>query len=128
MLLHRRGALGAVAHLLLLLCAVTAVALMAAPGPAGAATCSVTWTGSAGDGRWPTAANWSPARIPTTTDYACIPTGAGTVTVPTGTNIVLGVDAQGNGLTVTGGALELTDTTQPSIIRNLSFSGGTVTV
>src|SRR5436305_13466153 len=126
--LHRRGAPGAVVHLLLLLCGATAVALLVAPQPAGAATCTITWTGGGGDGRWTTAGNWSPARIPTTTDYACIPAGAGTVTVPTGSNIVLGIDAQGTGLTVTGGTLELTDATQPSTVRNLSFSGGTITV
>ena len=39
-----------------------------------AQTCSVTWTGNAGDGLWSTAGNWSPPRVPGPTSDVCIPT------------------------------------------------------
>src|SRR5579885_1766261 len=122
-------ALRALAYLLGVLSGVLAAALFVAPAPpAAAATCTINWTGSAGDGRWLTAGNWSPARIPNTTDYACIPAGAGTVTLTTGTTTLLGVDAEGSGLTLNGGNLKPTDTTQPSIMRNLTLFSGTLNV
>src|SRR5580704_17097660 len=39
-----------------------------------AQTCSVTWTGNAGNGSWSTASNWSPRRVPGSTSDVCIPT------------------------------------------------------
>ncbi|HEY3772316.1 MAG TPA: DUF6531 domain-containing protein, partial [Solirubrobacteraceae bacterium] len=39
-------------------------------------TCSDTWTGSAGDGSWDTAGNWSTGAVPTQQDYACLPAGS----------------------------------------------------
>jgi hypothetical protein len=41
-----------------------------------AQTCSVTWTGNAGDGLWSTAGNWSPRHVPGATSDVCIPTFA----------------------------------------------------
>jgi hypothetical protein len=38
-----------------------------------AQTCSVTWTGNAGDGKWSTAGNWSPRKVPGPTSEVCIP-------------------------------------------------------
>jgi len=39
-----------------------------------AQSCSATWTGNAGDGKWSTASNWSPRRVPGATSDVCIPT------------------------------------------------------
>jgi hypothetical protein len=39
-----------------------------------AQTCSVTWTGNAGNGSWSTASNWSPRKVPGSTSDVCIPT------------------------------------------------------
>ena len=38
-----------------------------------AQTCSATWTGNAGDGKWSTAGNWSPRKVPDATSDVCIP-------------------------------------------------------
>ena len=37
-------------------------------------SCSVTWTGNAGNGSWSTASNWSPHKVPGPTSDVCIPT------------------------------------------------------
>jgi hypothetical protein len=37
-------------------------------------SCSVTWTGNAGNGSWSTASNWSTHRVPGPTSDVCIPT------------------------------------------------------
>jgi hypothetical protein len=43
---------------------------------------TITWTGSAGDNKWSTAANWSPATVPSlTTHIAIFPTGFPSLTV-----------------------------------------------
>ena len=39
-----------------------------------AQSCSVTWTGNAGNGSWSTAGNWSPRKVPGPTSNVCIPT------------------------------------------------------
>jgi hypothetical protein len=39
-----------------------------------AQTCNATWTGNAGDGKWTTAGNWSPRKVPGATSNVCIPT------------------------------------------------------
>ena len=41
---------------------------------ADAQTCSITWTGNAGNGSWSTAGNWSPRKVPGATSDVCIPT------------------------------------------------------
>ena len=37
-----------------------------------AQTCSVTWTGNAGNGAWSTAGNWSTNQVPDSTSDVCI--------------------------------------------------------
>ena len=103
---------------------------LAAGSHAGAlGTCTINWTGTAADNQWTTAANWSPVRIPGSTDYACIPsTSTQAVTISAGTNIVKGVNSQGSSLSVTTGSLELTDSTQSSGITALSLFGSTMKV
>ena len=55
--------------------AVLALGLMGMAAPAMASTsCSVTWTGNAGNGLWSTASNWSTDRVPGPTSNVCIPT------------------------------------------------------
>lgn len=56
--------------------AVPALSLMglAAPAMASTPSCSVTWTGNAGNGLWSTASNWSTDKVPGPTSDVCIPT------------------------------------------------------
>lgn len=64
-----------------LLCAVALLAAAVSGGNlAQAQTCTATWTGNAGDGKWTDAANWSPRRVPGPKSDVCIPllTTAGT--------------------------------------------------
>jgi hypothetical protein len=49
---------------------------------AGGVTCTITWVG--GVGSWSTTTDWSPARLPTSTDNVCITTAGSNVTL-TGT-------------------------------------------
>jgi fibronectin-binding autotransporter adhesin len=42
--------------------------------PAMASSCSVTWTGNAGNGSWHTASNWSTHKVPGPASDVCIPT------------------------------------------------------
>jgi hypothetical protein len=103
--------------------------MAAARGPAAVGICTIDWTGTAGDHQWTTTTNWNPVRLPTTTDYACVPsTYTQTVILSTGTNIVNGVNLQGSGFQLSGGSLELTDSTQASAINNFTFSGGSLQV
>src|ERR1700682_5182971 len=103
--------------------------LAAGRGPAALGTCTINWTGGAGNHLWTTATNWDAARVPTTTDYACVPsTNTQTVILSSGTNIVNGVNLQGSGFQLSGGSLELTDSTQASAINNFTFSGGSLLV
>lgn len=98
-----------------------AMATSSTPGP----TCTINWVGPSAGGSWTTASNWSPARVPTTTDFACIPSSVtGTVTISTGTNVVEGVSAAGSGgLGISSsGTLELTS--DPSTVTNLTMSAG----
>src|SRR6202022_1000352 len=47
-------------------------AMAASRAPAALGTCTIDWTGTAGDHQWTTTTNWNPVRGPTTTDYACV--------------------------------------------------------
>jgi hypothetical protein len=70
---HRKRLLAAGTVLAVL--AVLALGLMGLAAPAMASTsCSVTWTGNAGNGLWSTASNWSTDRVPGPTSDVCIPT------------------------------------------------------
>src|ERR1700737_30558 len=101
--------------------------LGARPGRAALGTCTIDWTGTAGDHQWTTTTNWNPVRVPTTTDYACVAsTFTQTVILSTGTNIAHGVTLQGSGFQLSGGSLELTDSTQASGINNFTSSGGSL--
>jgi hypothetical protein len=50
------------------------------PKVAQAQSCSVDWTGKAGDGLWYTAGNWSTNQVPGPTDDVCILTGGASAT------------------------------------------------
>jgi hypothetical protein len=103
--------------------------MAAGRAPAALGTCTINWTGTAGDHQWTTTTNWNPVRVPTTSDYACVPsTYTQTVILSTGTNVVNGVNLQGSGFQISGGSLELTDSTQSSAINNFAFSSGTLQV
>jgi len=65
------------ARIFLRVVAVLAVAVTAG-NLAQAQSCSVEWTGNAGDGQWSTAGNWSTHRVPGPTRDVCILTANGT--------------------------------------------------
>jgi fibronectin-binding autotransporter adhesin len=61
------------------LCAALLLAVAVTGGKlAQAQSCSVDWTGNAGDGQWSTAGNWSTHRVPGPTSDVCILTANGT--------------------------------------------------
>lgn len=91
-------------------------------------TCTITFTAGGASNDWSNGLNWSPSRIPNSTDYACVPSTIASVSVSTGTNIVKGVNSQGGTFFLGGGSLELTDGTQTSQITKLNMTGGTMTV
>ncbi|MFN8104270.1 MAG: Calx-beta domain-containing protein [Acidimicrobiia bacterium] len=84
-------------------------------------SCTVSWDGSAGDGRWDTAANWSTDNLPGPSDAVCIPEGSA-VEHSTGTSSVGAVTAEG-AVTVSGGTLSIAG---DSTIAQLAVSGGTL--
>src|SRR5438445_2015325 len=72
-------------------------AMAAASRIAALGTCTINWTGTVGDNQWTTAGNWSPVRIPGSSDYACIPSSSTqAVAISSGINIVKGVNSQGS--------------------------------
>src|SRR2546425_1556466 len=101
--LIRRGFMLAVAAGIVAVAAVGSSAqagrvMAAGRGPAALGTCTINWTGTAGDHQWTTTTNWNPVRVPTTSDYACVPsTYTQTVILSAGTNVVNGVNLQGSG-------------------------------
>lgn len=91
-----------------------------------ASTCDVstdTWTASAG-GAWETGTNWSAGHAPTSSDYVCIPTGTGTITISS-TDAAESVEAHRT-VSMSGGSLTLGDPNQPSSFDSFSFIGGTI--
>jgi RHS repeat-associated protein len=97
-------------------------AVLAFPGLA-AASCTKTWVGGT-EGIWGTAANWSPAGVPSATDVTCIASGD-TVNVTenasqTGSLVVAGT------LTIPSGYLEVVSTVEASSVANLSIEHGTL--
>jgi hypothetical protein len=54
--------------------AMLALSLTGLAAPAMASSCSVTWTGNAGNGSWSTASNWSTDKVPGPASNVCIPT------------------------------------------------------
>jgi RHS repeat-associated protein len=94
------------------------------PASAAGAECTDTWTGPA-EGPWLTAANWSAGHVPTESDVACIGLGK-TVSLTTGTNKAGVVQGEGK-LAISGGTLELLNSTSSSSIANLKMTGGILT-
>jgi hypothetical protein len=84
-------------------------------------SCNVEWDGSAGDGRWDTAANWSTDTLPGPADWVCIPEGS-TANHATGTSAVAAVTAPGT-LRISGGTLGIAGN---SSITHLQITGGTL--
>jgi hypothetical protein len=70
---RRPRLLAAGSVLALLALGLTGLTGLAAPAMA-ATSCSVTWTGDAGNGSWSTAGNWSTDKVPTASSNVCIPT------------------------------------------------------
>ncbi len=103
-----------------LLCALLAWA----PSVTAEPSCTDTWTGPS-EGSWGTAANWSTSAVPGSSDVACVGPGA-TVHISGGSEQA-GVLRDEGALVVSGGSLELTSTTDSSMIASLTVSGGTLT-
>ncbi len=89
------------------------------------AGCTDTWTGDAGGKSWTTAGDWSSASVPSSTDRACIPTGASVQVTSTGHDV--GSLAGEGSLTVDGGSLELSDGSTVSEINSLALESGVLT-
>jgi RHS repeat-associated protein len=101
------------------------VALAVVPAGASAeSVCTDTWTRPS-EGEWQVASDWSSGKVPSSSDVACVGSGA-TVTI-TGGSDVAGVLQGEGGVAVSAGSLELTNTLEGSTIRTLSLSGGTLT-
>lgn len=121
---HRgRGRL--IAAFTIALIAVVVVALASRLTAVGRAdgSCTVTWTGSVGDGLWTTAGNWSGGAVPGSSDVVCIPSGD-TVSVESGDSEADSVVADGATLDVEGGSLTLGDSGSNSTLGVLDLSGG----
>jgi hypothetical protein len=61
-----------------------------APNSTACVDTTIVWTGAAQDGLWATTTNWTPARLPTSSDRVCLPE-ASTPTV-TASTLVAGID------------------------------------
>ena len=81
------------------------------------------WTGHVGDGLWQTPGNWSTGTTPNSEDEACIPADAA-VSITGGSQQVGSLVGEGS-LAISGGSLELTDSSQRSSLGSLSLSNGT---
>jgi RHS repeat-associated protein len=83
--------------------------------------CTDTWVGPA-SGSWGTASDWSAARVPTSTDVACV--GAGkTVTISEAGQQAGAVEVEGS-LDIAGGSLELASALEVSKAVSLGVTGG----
>ncbi len=119
-----RMSVGAMSSILMALGAVALAvvgALLLGSGADAAPTCTKNWVGPAG-GAFETTGNWSPAGVPTTTDYACSPAGS-TITLSSGLRSVDGVNLLGS-IKVQGG--ELRTGASASTIASLTLAGGAV--
>ena len=88
-------------------------------------SCTVTWTGTAGDGLWETAGNWNTDALPGPTDVVCINETTTTVTYSGPDTLVLAVRSSAP-LTIASGELGLTGTTDASSVAGLTISGGSL--
>ena len=66
---------------------------------------TISWTGGGGTSDWGTAANWSPVRVPNTSDKVFIDSGSG-VTISSGSQHVIWLHSH-KPITISGGTLEL---------------------
>jgi hypothetical protein len=98
--------------------------LAAIPRSSEAANCTLHWTGQGGNTNWATPGNWDRGRIPIPADVVCIAAGF-TVVHSAGTDSIATLQADGQ-LTISGGELDLTSTTDVSTATNLTLSGGTL--
>jgi hypothetical protein len=88
------------------------------------------WVGTAGDGQWATAANWSAGAVPVSTSNACIASSFSTSTINVGTlaavNQAISSLASGAPISFTTGPLTVSGTATFS--ADLNISGGTLTL
>jgi fibronectin-binding autotransporter adhesin len=93
-------------------------------GTVEAATCTTSWTGGAGTGSWQDANNWSTHVVPGPTDNACISVGA---SVFSSADVTIKTISQTAGsLTIAGGTFSLTDSTNQSLVRTFTMTGGAI--
>ena len=112
--------------LLLFLCAVT---LFLPFSGAYGSSIPVTWTGTAGDSSWNTAANWSPTGVPNngTNTFGVTMSGAGTVNLAGAVSIdSLSMTSSMLNMS-TGGANSLVLGVAASSLSNATIVGGTLT-
>ena len=101
-------------HVLLAVAATLLLALALVPSAQayhadGVSTCDNAWDGSANDGKWTTAANWSLNHAPTALENACI-NAAGTYTVTLGADPAGGAESTSVASLVVGGGASGTQT------------------
>jgi RHS repeat-associated protein len=108
------------------LCGAAVVSLALAAPSLADPSCTITWTGAAGDGLWSTAANWSSASVPGASDVVCIGSGE-TVAVAGGSAAAATVLADGATVRVSAGSLALSGTSNVSRVGTLLLSGGVLT-
>jgi hypothetical protein len=86
--------------------------------------CTKEWVGPK-EGSWQTATNWSPASLPSNSDFVCVEAGV-TVGVSEGANHA-GVLLNEGALRISGGSIELAGGSRPSSVATLTIAGGTLT-
>src|SRR5579863_8828809 len=117
-LFGRRG-VGALALIALLM--VATLLVIPTPRAAAGSTCGDTYTLSSGTGDWSVATNWSTGSLPTSSQIACWGANV-TMTVTTSNYTVPAI--QGGALQVSGGTLDITNSSVNSSVSNLSVSSG----
>jgi RHS repeat-associated protein len=123
----RRQSTDAAGRFMLVLLVGLALTLGLAPRAQAAPACTVTWTGAI-DNTWGTGRNWSPTRVPTTTDWVCIPATAPhrpVLLAPSTRAVVRGF--QNTGGLIVQGSLTATEAANPSSSPGpLTISGGSI--
>ncbi|HLW78536.1 MAG TPA: hypothetical protein VKU44_02960, partial [Terriglobia bacterium] len=99
------------------------VALLFATGSAAASSCSITWTGNAGNDMWSEAANWSSERLPDASDHVCIPAFS-TAEIMQNVGSISTLEGEGTLSMWPGSELQLTDSAQRSSVVDLNQAGG----
>ena len=112
-----------------LLLAAIAGAMLLPPTADAAGACTITWTGGAGTTAWAAAANWDLNRVPSSSDYVCVPdmTPDINLAIPTDTTL-RGIDSA-ESITVNNATLTLTDASADSHLRGpVKMTGGTALI